>query len=232
MKKAPMDILNACLARGQKLQHFTQTFTKLERIGGKLEEKEAMFLKFRAEPLSIYMKWTGKTHEGREIIYVEGENKNKAVLHEYIGPLNVLVKLDPDGAEAKKRSRRSVKQAGIRNATKALVDMSEKGRKRGDMRLTVLGVEKVDDRDAVVLCRLLEKRDDYCVYMTMIYIDPEYMLPVKVAGYGWDHKLAWVYTSSNIKANVKLTDKDFDPKNPDYNYPGLVGFAWPFGKKK
>jgi len=226
-----MDILNACLARSQKLQQFTQTLTKQERIGGKLEETETMFLKFRAKPLSIYMKWTKEPHQGRELIYVEGKNKNNAVLHEYVGPLNVLVKINPDGSEAKKRSRRSVKQAGIRNATKSLVDLSEKARKRGDMRLKIMGIEKVDGRDVVVLCRLLEKRDDYCVYMTVIYIDPVHLLPVKVVGYDWDHRLAWVYTSGDIKTDVKLTDKDFDTKNPKYNYPGFVGLSWPFGKK-
>ncbi|MEW6358406.1 MAG: DUF1571 domain-containing protein [Planctomycetota bacterium] len=231
LKKDPMDILTACLARSQKLDQFTQTFTKRERVGGELQKTETMFLKYRAEPFSLYMKWTEEPNKGREVIYVEGKNKGKAVLHEYVGPLNVFIKLDPDSAEAKKRSRRTIKQAGIRNATKSLFDMSEKARKRGDMRIKVMGVEKVNDREVVVLCRLLERRDDYDVYMTMIYIDTEYMLPVKVAGYDWDQLLGWVYISGNIKTDVKLSDKDFDPTNPEYDYPGLVGLAWPFGKK-
>lgn len=234
--KDPMEVLKECSARAQKMSQFTQMFTKQERIGGKLRETETMFLKYRAEPFSIYVKWMEEPHKGREVIYVEGRDENKAVLHEYVGPLNVNLKVDPNGTEARKRTLRPVTDAGIRNATKSLLNVSERARQRGDMRLVTVGAEKLDGRDVLVLCRFLEKRDDYFVYATVIYIDPEQMLPIKVIGYDWNHQLSWIYTSSDVKSDVKLTDKDFDPQNPDYDYPGLVGLqlpkiSWPFGKK-
>ena len=231
----PMDILNACLAKAETLEQFTQHFTKQERLGGKLQETETMFLKYRAKPLSIYMKWIKDPHKGREIIYVEGRHKGKAVLHEYVALLNVLVKMDPNSAETKKRSRRPITAAGIRNATRSLVDVSERARKRGQMTLTTLGIDEVDGKQTVVLCRQLEKHKDCFVYMTIIHIDPELMLPVKVIGYDWDHTLSWIYKSGNFDTTVKLTDEDFNPKNREYDYPSLIGLElpklWPFGKK-
>lgn len=230
----PLDLIEACYAKSQTLDQFTQNFTKRERLEGKLGETEKVFIKFRSKPLSIYMRWTEDPHQGREVIYLEGQHENKAVLHEYVGPLNVLVKLDPAGAEARKKSLRPITDAGIRNATKSLRELSRRGRQRGDMRLGYVGMEKLNGRDVCLLCRTMDKRDDYCAYVTLIYVDLEYMLPVKVVGYDWDYEISWIYESRDIKTDVTLTDGDFDPKNPEYDYPGGVipKLSWPFGKKK
>jgi len=226
-----MKLLRAMHDKCMSLTQFTQTFSKMERLGGKLSAKEVIFLKYRCKPLSIYLKWIGDVHKGREVIYVKGKNDGKAVLHEYVGPLNVLMKADPNGAEARKRSRRPLTQAGIRNSADALYKLSEAAAKKHDMRLYYMGEEQVNGSPAHLLVRLLPKRPEYVVYLTLIYIDKKTLMPVKVVGYDWDYTLSWLYESRDIKPNVTLTDKDFDPKNSEYDYPGLIPLAWPFGGK-
>jgi len=232
----PMELLRACLAKTQTLDAFTQVATKRERIKGRLNPVETMFLKCRAEPLSIYMKWITKPYKGREVIYVKGKNGGKSIVHHYAGPFNIHLKVDPFGARVQKRSRRPVTRAGVRNSTKALLDLCETALKRGHMQLTVQGTEELDGRTVVVLQRLLEKHPDYGVHKALIYIDPKQMLPVKCVGYDWDDRLQWVYETKTLCTDVQLTDKDFDPKNPKYRYPdGVVDLhlrmPWPFRGK-
>lgn len=50
------------------------------------------------------------------------------------------------------------------------------------------------------------------------------MLPVKIIGYDWDHTLISCYTYTDIKANVGLTDRDFDVRNPAYEFPRELSF--------
>jgi len=60
--------------------------------------------------------------------------------------------------------------------------------------------------------------------MTRLYIDKSTNLPVRVQQYGWPTKrkgtpeLVEDYYYTNIRTNTGLTDADFNPKNPAYNY--------------
>jgi outer membrane lipoprotein-sorting protein len=49
-------------------------------------------------------------------------------------------------------------------------------------------------------------------------VDKEYKFPVAAEIYGWNNELLEKYENTNIKLNVGLTDKDFDPKNKEYEF--------------
>ena len=223
----PMKLLSDCRESCKKLTNYTCTCTKREFLGGGLRDTEVMFLKFRKEPLSIYAKWIGKAHKGREAIYVKGKNKEQVVGHEYIGPLNISVNMDVHGKEAKKNARRPITEGGMLNAVRTFIRYVEMGKQKRDSRLRYLGMETVDGRPAHVIVRILEKQPDYPAYLTFLYIEKERLLPVKCVGYDWDHKLLWVYTNADLKLNVGLADKDFDPGNKEYKYPRLPKFKFP-----
>ena len=59
----------------QKIQDYSATLAKRERIGGKLLDYEYMFIKLRQKPFSVYMHFLGPPSlKGREVIYVQGQN--------------------------------------------------------------------------------------------------------------------------------------------------------------
>ena len=51
-----------------------------------------------------------------------------------------------------------------------------------------------------------------------IYFDREYKFPIAVEIHGWKNELLEKYEYTNIKLNPGLSDKDFDPKNDEYEF--------------
>ena len=59
----------------EKIHDYSATLVKRERIGGKLLDREYMFVKLRQKPFSVYMCFLAPAElRGREVIYVKGEN--------------------------------------------------------------------------------------------------------------------------------------------------------------
>ena len=57
-----------------------------------------------------------------------------------------------------------------------------------------------------------------------LFVDDEYRVPTFYAACDWPEKegdkpvLLEAYTYRNIKVNTGLTDKDFDPDNPEHKF--------------
>jgi hypothetical protein len=66
----------------EKINDYSATVAKRERIGGKLLEYQYMFLKLRQKPFSVYMLFLGPADQkGREVVYVEGQNHGNMWAH-------------------------------------------------------------------------------------------------------------------------------------------------------
>ncbi|NOZ21526.1 MAG: DUF1571 domain-containing protein [Planctomycetes bacterium] len=235
----PMKLLYECKAACNKVKDFTAVFSKQEQMNGELRPKETVEMKFRYKPFSVYMIWQNP-HKGREVIYHEGKYENDVVGHQRVGFLNFSKRTAPKSAEALKLSRRPITQAGFHNAIRLIVEKTELGKKNNEILISYLGEEVWNNRPVHVICRMFTKqRPEYPVYMGVFYIDKQLMIPVKVVGYDWDHRLIGLYTYTNVKLNVGLTDKDFDISNKKYDFPKDLfpdlRKLWPFGggnKKK
>ncbi|MFC1853816.1 DUF1571 domain-containing protein, partial [candidate division CSSED10-310 bacterium] len=57
----------------------------------------------------------------------------------------------------------------------------------------------------------------YCQKIT-VYLDVEWGIPLKLLVYDWKGNLYENYEYKQLKINVGLTDKDFDPDNSDYKF--------------
>ena len=66
----------------EKIQDYSATVAKRERIGGKLLDYEYMYVKLRQKPFSVYMYFLGPPDlKGQEVIYVEGRNNGNMWAH-------------------------------------------------------------------------------------------------------------------------------------------------------
>ncbi|MEW6355668.1 MAG: DUF1571 domain-containing protein [Planctomycetota bacterium] len=233
----PMKLLYECKAACEKIKDYTAVFSKQEQVKGELKPKETMEMKFRARPFSVYMLWQNP-HKGREVIYHEGKYNNHVVGHQRVGFLNFSKRTDPTSPEALEHSPRPITQAGFLNTINVIIEKTELAKKNNEMLISYLGTEVWDNRPVHVVCRSFTwPRPEYPVYIGIFYIDKEHMVPVKVAGYDWDHQLTGLYTYSTVKLNVGLADKDFDIENEKYDFPKELfkDFKlplWPFGDKK
>ncbi len=213
-------LLNEAQASYKQINDYTGIMYKQERIGKKMYPKETIFFKF-AKPFKVYMKWIKDPYKNREMIYVEGWNDNKIRAHEG-GLMGVVsVNLDPKGSMAMKGNRHPVTDMGIGNLLKVVQTNVNRAKKNGDsISVIKVGEEKVFGVDSIKLEATFpkEKEKGYYCYRAVFWVDKERKLPNKIMVYDWDDQLVEDYSYENLKFNVGLTDKDFDPSNKEYNF--------------
>lgn len=217
---------------------YTAIMAKRERVNGKLSKTSYMDVKVRCprtdaqgakSPFSIYMKFLKPRDEaGREVLWVDGRNKNNLLVHQpglVIG--RQTFELDPNGMLAMKGQKYPIYDAGLENLIVKLIEKAGRDRAAGMCKVTYRDGLKLKGRD----CSLIElvhdeKRAPYEFHKAQVLIDTELNLPVRYTSFDWPTRpgakpeILEQYTYINIKTNVGLTDKDFSPKNPQYDFPG------------
>lgn len=220
------------------VRDYEATMVKRERINGELSDTEFMYIKVRNRktdengnmtvPLSVYIRFLKpKDKKGREVIWVENANNGKLVAHG-TGPIEGLIRvnLDPNGWMAMKGNRYPVTEAGVQNLVEKLIEKGERDRQRGECEVDFYKNAKINERS----CTLIQvthpvPRPYFDFHVARIFIDDELQVPVRYAAWVWPTTaggkpvLEEEYTYMNVKVNIGLTDADFDPNNPNYEYP-------------
>ncbi len=217
------------------IKDYTAIMIKRERINGTLSDPEFMSVKVRNRnkagniPFSIYMKFLKPTaFKGREVIWVEGRNNNNLIAHDpnSIITKHIRAKLDPDGFLAMRGNRYPIYDAGIENLVVKLIEKGERDKLLGAADVKFFENTKINGRKcSMIQVQHTERKPEYEFNICRIFIDDEYQIPIRYAGYGWPKaeggkpSLEEEYTYLKIKLNVGLTDKDFDPDNSAYKFP-------------
>lgn len=213
----------------EKLKDYSATMVKRERVGGKLGDYEHIFVKVRHEPFSVYMYFLGPDEvKGQEVIYVHGKNDNMMFAHG-TGLKRTMfgtVSLKPTGPVAMKGQRYPLTEVGVLNLIKRLIEIGEKDTQFGECEVKFFEGAKINDRSCTCLQAVHPvPRRNFLFHVARIFVDDELNLPVRYEAYDWPKKaggppeLTEEYTYLNIKVNNGFTDADFDPKNPNYQFP-------------
>lgn len=226
----------ALLQMQEDVDDYTARLIKRERIQGVLGSEVQMEIKIRprkyqsgkiTRPLSAYLKFLEpRSARGREVIWTEGVNGNKLTAHEG-GMLNLLrLELDPTGVLAMMDNKYPITEIGLTRLVEKLIEKGERDRTIGPCEVLVLEDQRVGDCE----CRLIqvthrEHDPRFDFHIAQIFIDTQRMIPLRYAAFMWPQEsggeplLEEEYTYLDVKLNVGLTDADFDPSNPAYNYP-------------
>src|SRR5262245_21496208 len=216
---------------------YTCRIVKQERIRGELSPQEFMDAKIRNRkmqdgkivvPLSVYMKFVDPPGvKGREVIWVEGKNNNKLRAHEggAGGRFLPSVWLDPDGTLAMRGQLHPIYDIGVENLVIKLIERGQKEKKFPECDVEFIKNAKINGRVCTVL-RVMHpiQRPHFEFHRAEIFSDDQLNIPVRYAAFYWpakpggDDDVLEAYTYTNVKVNVGLTDADFDPKNPNYNF--------------
>ncbi|MFK7735801.1 MAG: DUF1571 domain-containing protein [Pirellulaceae bacterium] len=211
---------------------YRATLISRERVGGVLKEEARMRVKVRQPTpkagLSVYLKFLAPTSTaGREIIWVEDQNEGRIVAHEaglrrMIGTLE----LDPHGRLAMLGQKYPICDIGIANLAQKLIEKGESEKEIGQAIIHIVEDQEVDGK----VCDMIEVvnptdngKSEF--HIARVYLDRKLRIPVKYAAYLWPDSpdnppvLEEEYTYVDLELNVGLTDKDFDRKNSDYDFP-------------
>ena len=207
----------------KKINDYEATFTKKELVGKKLLSTE-MFVKFREQPFSVYLKYLNP-HGGREVIYVAGKNKDKLLAHgEGITSIVGTLKLKPDSKDAMDDNRYPITMFGMSKLVATLVQQWEEDEKHDDCVVKFFPNAKLDKVDCKVVETSYPKQVSHAKFhLTRLYVTKETGLPARVEQFGFAAAGAQLpiieeYTYTNVKTNVGFGDLDFDTENQAYGF--------------
>lgn len=207
-----------------QLTDYTATFSKRELVGQQLVS-HTMDVKFRPTPFSVYMRFRGE-NQGREVLFVEGRNGGKLLAREpgikgLVGTVSIL----PTSPNAMAEGRYPITLFGMENLAKGVVAMWEAELKYEDPEVKYYPNAKFGGMD----CQVIESvhptpKRHFPFHRTRLYIDKASGLPVRVEQNGFPSRagaLAPVieeYSYTNLRTNVKLTEREFDSRNSNYGF--------------
>ena len=213
-----------CLEKAEAMKGYECLFAKKEVVGSETIS-QTMKMKIRQEPFSVYMLFQ-EPHEGREVIYVEGKNNGNLLVHETgLASLIGTLELVPDSSQVMAENRYPITKAGMARMVETVIEQWESETKYGETEVKYFEDAKVGEYK----CRVIESthpqpRKQFKFHMTRLWIDEKSGLAVRVQQFGFPKKkdarppVIEDYTFSEIKPEVRLTDRDFDKENPSYNY--------------
>ncbi len=218
------------------VQDYTALFIKRLRIDGALQDRQFALMKIRNReskngniiiPMAVYLKFLKPSSvKGREVIWVEGKNSGKLIVHETGFKNLIRLKLDPTGYLAMRGQRYPISDIGLENLVRKVIEVGERDRKHGECEVRFFKNTKVGKS----VCTMMQidhpiKRSYFDFYRARVFFDDDLNVPIRYAAWSWPVKkggqpvLKEEYTYTNVKLNVGLTESDFDPDNSKYNYP-------------
>jgi hypothetical protein len=221
----------------KNLDGYSAIMIKQETIDGVLIEPSEMAMKVHcrhrggklddSEPMRVYLRFNRPAgFAGRELIWAEDLHDGKLVVHE-AGLMGFMtVYLDPTGMIAMRGQRYPIYEIGLTKLVQKLIERGEVDRNNPDVTVTITRNLVIDDHscELIVVNRKQPSgtKDDFS--RAEICFDKDRQLPLRYTAYGWgkdgaDAPLLESYTYTKIDTNVRLTDADFDPKNPSYRFP-------------
>lgn len=205
----------------ERVESYTAIFHKQQRIAGELLKEENIFLKFRKKPYSLYMKWVTEPYKGSELLYVVGWNKGRIKAHRG-GFFSFIVRnLDPNNPGLLENDLRPVTSTGVGFLLQTVAINMRKAIKAGVLRFTNRGDANVYGRNTQVMVIDIqpnENAEDYDGAHFVINQDVESKILLRIRVYNRDGRLVENYGYENLNLDAHLSDADFDPKNPEYDF--------------
>jgi len=214
----------AALKALAEVKDYSTVLFKQEMVQGKLVN-QTLKMKLRHEPFSVYLKFE-QPHTGREVIYVEGQNKGRFMVHEtgfkaLAGTLSFL----PNSKEALAENRYPITQAGMKKMLEAVIEQWKTEAQFQEVQVKEVPGIKVGEQ----VCLMIETihpqpRDHFKYHKTRLYLDASTKFPIRLEQYTWAEKeggepvLVEEYTYTEVQPDIGLKDVDFDKTNPAYDF--------------
>ncbi len=213
-----------CIARMERayqaLHDYTAVLQQTLADQGKPRPTETIFVKFQ-KPFRVYLKWIKGPHQGREVIYARDLHRGMVWVHQGDFP-DVTVCLSPSTCKALSASRHGVDEVGLGFVIQLVKHTYQRSlsRPQDQVRFVDHGPSQVQGRPVRCLESIMPAREDsgYYGHRARLCIDSQYHLPMKITIWDYRNRFYEEFLYTDLNLNPGLTEKDFDPKNPDYDF--------------
>jgi hypothetical protein len=217
----PVDALRKCIHTMKGVDDYVLIVHQVQRVGGKLLPEEVILYKFK-RPNSVYLRSIGEENHGQEVIYREGWNDGKMMGHMGGALDGVILNLKPGSGIASKKTRHTIDKSSLVYMMDTLERSMNHAEAHPDDNMIVedIGTKMIFGKEVRLIRIKLPHGEDYPYYapVSIFGVDGERYIPLYYRSYGPDGELWEDYRYRDVKTNVGLTDLDFDPKNPEYNF--------------
>jgi hypothetical protein len=217
----PAEVLRMCIGTMKGVDDYIVVVHQVQRVGGKLLPEEVILYKFK-RPNSVYLRSIGEVSKGQEIIYQEGWNDGKMMGHMGGALDGIILNLKPGSDMASKRTRHTIDKSSLIYMMNTLERSMNYAQTHPEDNMIVedIGTKIVFGKPVRLIRIKLPHGKDYPYYapVSIFGIDEERHLPLYYRSYGPAGEMWEDYRYRDLKTNVGLTDLDFDPKNPEYNF--------------
>lgn len=218
----PLGFLQIALDRYDRGVHdYTCTFSKQERLNGRLSRDQVIAAFFREKPYSVRMEWKQNAERVSRVLYVTDrwiENGRRMAVVEPAGQIAQLfvshVMRPIDDEEARKSSRRTIDQFGLRNTLVLTLKYAILAREKRLLDFAYQGNSEIAGRPTLVFERRLPYAGEDGAWpdrIQVLHLDRELLLPALSASYADDARqtLLGRYQYTDIKLNPNLPDAVF-----------------------
>lgn len=210
-------LLRGAVRRFEAVQSYTCRLDKRVAKSGTLYEDLSISVKYK-KPAHYYFRWDLGPRAGREVIFAAGKHSGKIIAHPGGWFKFMTFRLSPEGRLAMKENRHSLRHSGLEKIMHVVEADYHRSEKEGFDAIHYIGEDRVDDNRVWVLQGKFPKNRGYYAERVVLFLDQTLLLPIKVSIYDGEDTLLEEYVFHRLAINVGLTDRDFDPGNPDYNF--------------
>ena len=139
-----VQIVKEMFARTKQIKTMSYTMKKKERINGLLSSQESV-VKLNVHPLKMYLKQSAPK-DGLEVLYVAGENGNKALINTNGFPW-VNISLEPMGGVMRDKQHHTIFQSGYAHLMAILEHLTTKYQPELETIMTRTVSENVDGHE-------------------------------------------------------------------------------------
>jgi len=210
-----------------QIHDYRATLVKRERIGSEIRE-EHLQVKIRHEPFSVYVcRLDAQGQPGDEGIFVDGRNDNKLIGYtkSFPGRLLGTVAIDPRGSIAMTNQHYPITEIGILNLSRRIIEIVQEDMAHEECQVAFHETELNGRPVTCVEVVHPQRRPYFRFHLGRVYLDRQLDVPLRYEAYDWptesggQPELIEQYTYRDLELNVGLSDRDFDPKNPEYHFP-------------
>jgi hypothetical protein len=226
-KELLLEIVEEAQRRLDRVETYTATFRKQERVAGKLLPEQTMAMKVRNRPFAIYFKFLAPK-PGKEVIYAEGHNSNKVLAHngDWTRRLVPRLAVDPTSVTAMAENRHPITDAGLSNLARKLVAFRKLDLEDPEAATILDHITGPDGRPWDRATHTHPSQNPQRPFARVeVLFDPKTLLPLQISSYDWpslgdkgEFLLAERYAYDDLVLDAPLQAIDFDPANPAYAF--------------